>query len=120
MKQSPASIALLDRIDAAAMLHEVETWSAINTGTANLDGLAQQARVLADAFADLPGAVELVDPAPVTAIDAAGHEFAKPHGQHLVLRVRPQANRRALLRSEESRVGKERVRTGRSRGAPEH
>lgn len=97
MKQSPASTALLDRIDAAAMLRQVEAWCAINTGTANLAGLAVQARALADAFAVLPGDVELVDPAPVTAIDAAGNEFAKPHGQHLVLRVRPQAGRRVLL-----------------------
>src|SRR3546814_18349480 len=110
MKQSPASIALLDRIDAAAMLHEVETWSAINTGTANLDGLAQQARVLADAFADLPGAVEMVDPAPVTAIAEVGHDFATPHGPHSVLRVRPQATRRQLptrhKTPEKRRVGK--------------
>src|SRR3546814_6047509 len=99
MKQSPASTALLDRIDAAAMLRQVQDWSAINTGTANLDGLAQQARALAEAFAVLPGEVELIDPAPVTAIDAAGHEFAKPHGQHLVLRVRPQAHRREIGRA---------------------
>jgi glutamate carboxypeptidase len=41
--------------------------------------------------------VALVDPAPVTAIAADGSAFAKPHGQHLVVRVRPQANRRILL-----------------------
>ena len=86
-----------DTIDAAAMLDQVQTWCAINTGTANLDGLAKQADVLAEAFSVLPGEVELVDPAPVTAIASDGSEFAKPHGQHMVLRVRPQANRRILL-----------------------
>ncbi|MXP39392.1 hydrolase [Erythromicrobium ramosum] len=79
------------------MLAQVEAWSAINTGTANLSGLAQQAAALAQAFAVLPGTVELVDPAPVTAIAADGSAVQKPHGQHLVVRVRPQANRRILL-----------------------
>lgn len=82
---------------AAAMLAQVQAWSAINTGTANLVGLAEQAAALAEAFGALPGSVELVDPAPVTAIAADGSAFDKPHGQHLVVRVRPQANRRILL-----------------------
>lgn len=95
--QTSSAAALQERIDANAMLEQVQAWSAINTGTANLDGLAKQAGILAEAFSALPGEVELVDPAAVTAIDAAGHEFAKPHGQHLVLRVRPHANRRILF-----------------------
>jgi glutamate carboxypeptidase len=85
------------KIDAGAMLAQVQAWSAVNTGTANLAGLAEQAAMLGDAFAALPGQVELVDAAPVTAIAADGSEYAKPHGQHLVVRVRPQANRRILL-----------------------
>ena len=87
----------LEIIDAAAMLAQVQAWSAINTGTANLAGLAEQAAALADAFAVLPGTVELVDPVPVTAIAADGSEYAKPHGRHLLVRVRPTANRRILL-----------------------
>jgi glutamate carboxypeptidase len=79
------------------MLVQVRAWSAINTGTANLAGLAEQADALAGAFAVLPGTVALVDPAPVTAIAADGSAFDKPHGQHLLVRVRPQANRRILL-----------------------
>ncbi|MEP5938494.1 MAG: hydrolase [Erythrobacter sp.] len=94
---SPNPEAILSQIDAAAMLASVQKWCAINTGTANLDGLAEQASQLADAFAALPGEVSLVDPAQVTAIHSDGSEFSKPHGQHLVLRVRPQANRRILL-----------------------
>ena len=87
----------LTAIDSAAMLAQVEAWCAINTGTANLPGLAAQAAALAEAFAALPGTVELIDPAPVTAIAANGEGFDKPHGQHLVVRVRPQTNRRILL-----------------------
>lgn len=97
MKQTTASTAILERIDDAAMLAQVQAWSAVNTGTANLAGLAQQASMLAEAFAVLPGKIELVDPAPVTAIDAAGCEVERQHGRHMVLRVRPQANRRILL-----------------------
>ncbi|MCM0000697.1 MAG: hydrolase [Erythrobacter sp.] len=85
------------KFDSAAMLAQVQAWSALNTGTANLAGLANQAAMLAEAFAALPGTVELVDPAPVTAIAADGSAYDKPHGQHLVVRVRPQANRRILL-----------------------
>jgi glutamate carboxypeptidase len=87
----------LPAINAAAMLEQVEAWSAINTGTANLAGLASQAEALRAAFAVLPGEAVLVDPAPVTAIAADGAAFDKPHGQHLVVRVRPHANRRILL-----------------------
>ena len=94
---STQAAAVFDRIDAAAMLEQVRKWCAINTGTANLDGLAQQAGALAATFSGLPGEVSLLDPAEVTAINAGGSEFAKPHGQHLVLRVRPGANRRILL-----------------------
>ncbi len=87
----------IDNFDAAAMLGQVQDWCAINTGTGNLDGLARQANALADAFSALPGDVELVDAAPVTAMGSDGKEFDKLNGQHLILRVRPQANARILL-----------------------
>lgn len=95
--QTSDAASMLERIDPAVMLRQVEAWCAINTGTANLAGLSDQASALAEAFSALPGEVELVAPAPVTAIGSDGLEFEKPHGQHLVLRVRPQANRRILL-----------------------
>jgi len=97
MKPDMPAQALLDTIDADTMLGQVQDWAAINTGTANLDGLAQMAGVLADAFSALPGEIELVEPATVTAISAEGHEFEKPHGRHMVLRVRPEAERRFVL-----------------------
>ncbi len=87
----------LDKIDATAMLDQVQSWCAINTGTGHLEGLEKQATALAEAFSVLPGEVERVDPAPVTGIAADGSEFEKANGQHLVLRVRPTANRRILL-----------------------
>ncbi|WP_298303882.1 hydrolase [uncultured Erythrobacter sp.] len=93
----PTSQIATSDIDADTMLEQVFAWCAINTGTANLDGLARQADILAKAFSALPGEVEFVDPAPVTAVAADGTEFEKPHGKHMVLRVRPTANRRILL-----------------------
>ncbi|WP_324826859.1 hydrolase [Qipengyuania zhejiangensis] len=97
MKPDKTPAALLDMVDADTMLRDVQDWAAINTGTANIDGLDRMAGVLADAFSVLPGDVELVEPAPVTAIAADGREFEKPHGRHMVLRVRPQAERRFVL-----------------------
>lgn len=89
--------ALLDQVDPAPMLGQVQAWSAINTGTGNLPGLARQAAELADAFSALPGEAELEEAAPVSAITPSGEEAPVAYGQHLVLRVRPKAQRRFLL-----------------------
>ncbi|WP_228243413.1 hydrolase [Porphyrobacter sp. GA68] len=88
---------LAELIDAHAMLEQTQAWCAINTGTHNIAGLRQQAATLAEAFSALPGEVALIQPAPVTAIDAAGRAIDLDHGHHLVLSVRPAAERRLLL-----------------------
>lgn len=95
MTASPTHLAA--SIDGPAMLEQVQRWSAINTGTGNIKGLSEQAAVLADAFAALPGDVALAEPAPVTAIAPDGRAIDKAHGTHLVVRVRPDAGRRLLL-----------------------
>ncbi|MEQ1498759.1 MAG: hydrolase [Novosphingobium sp.] len=94
---STLETALLESVDAAPMLGQVKVWSAINTGTGNLAGLAQQAALLADAFAMLPGNLTLEAPAAINAVSAGGAEVPVEYGQHLVLRVRPDAQRRFLL-----------------------
>ena len=94
---SRTETAMAGRPDAAAMLAQVEAWSAIPSGTGNLAGLATQAEALAEAFASLPGELELVAPAPVEAVAANGALIEHSHGRHLVLRVRPGASRRYLL-----------------------
>src|SRR5690348_1542587 len=94
---SPAEEALVAAIDPAPMLAQVEAWSAINSGTGNLEGLARQAAALADAFAVLPGDLELRDPAPVESVSADGRIENRSHGRHLVCRVRANAARRVLL-----------------------
>ena len=82
---------------AAPMLAQVEAWASINSGSRNLDGLADVAALLGDAFAGLPGAVAMVDPAPVDAVDAAGKRFDLQHGRNLHLVVRPDAPVQLLL-----------------------
>jgi glutamate carboxypeptidase len=81
----------IEQAAATPMLDQVEAWAAINSGSRNLDGLKHVAAALADAFAALPGELELVDPDPVEAIDTRGKRVAVPHGQNLHLRVRPNA-----------------------------
>lgn len=94
---SPTESALLTGIDPPAMLAQVTVWSAINTGTGNLSGLATQAGLLADAFAALPGDVRLIDPARVEAVRPDGTLAPTDNGRHMVLSVRPDAPRRFLL-----------------------
>ena len=78
-----AEQAVLDRAASAPMLAQVEAWAAINSGTTNLDGLADLAGRLADAFSILPGTVALVDPDPVDSVDSKGHLTPIRRGQHL-------------------------------------
>ena len=94
---TPAEAALVANVDAAPMLDQVLAWSAVNTGTGNLAGLATYVAMLVDEFAALPGEISLVDPAKVGAVAADGREIEVAYGKHLVLRVRPTANRRFLL-----------------------
>lgn len=89
--------ALIDRIDPAAMLDQVERWAAVNSGTRNLPGLATMAGLLGDAFASLPGEIALVAPERVDAVAADGSVAELAHGRHLHLRVRPQAPVQMLL-----------------------
>jgi glutamate carboxypeptidase len=81
----------IERAAAEPMLDQVLDWSAINSGSRNLPGLERMAGVLADVFSALPGALELVDPAPVEAVDPAGRTIAMGHGRNLHLKVRPDA-----------------------------
>ena len=77
-----------ERAAAEPMLDQVLEWSAVNSGSRNLDGLKQMAATLADAFAALPGELKLLDPAPVETVTAAGETVALSHGQNLHLTVR--------------------------------
>ncbi len=94
---TPDEDALLAPIERAPIEARTLEWAKVNSGTANLDGLAAMADKLANAFAALPGEVALVEPGAVEKVDAKGHARPLAHGRHLVLRVRPEAQRRVLL-----------------------
>jgi glutamate carboxypeptidase len=82
---------LCERAAAEPMLDRTLAWAAVNSGSGNLSGLAAMANTLADSFSALPGKLELVDSAPVEAVDSAGKTIDLAHGQHLHLAVRPEA-----------------------------
>jgi glutamate carboxypeptidase len=83
--------ACVEQAMAEDMLRQVEAWSAINSGSRNLNGLEAMIGELSGAFSELPGELRFVDPAPVEAIDAAGKPYQVPHGRNLHLTVRPTA-----------------------------
>lgn len=87
----------LDRAGDAPMLSQVERWAAVNSGTGNLAGLSEVAGMLADGFATLPGDVRLVEPEPVESVTASGQVQTVQRGNHLHLRVRPDAAVHVLL-----------------------
>ncbi|MCH8684264.1 hydrolase [Pedomonas mirosovicensis] len=91
--------AALDWIDGQsnAMIDTVRRWSAINSGSRNLAGLARMADVLREAFAPLGGDLRLVDPAPAHAVTADGRLAPLEHGRILRLSKRPEAPIRVLL-----------------------
>ena len=94
---SPAERACVEHAEAEPMLDQVLAWSAVNSGSRNLDGLARMAGLLGDAFSALPGEPELIDPAPVEAVDSSGSVHSVAHGRNLRLKVRPQAAVQILL-----------------------
>lgn len=83
--------AVLDRAMATPMIDQVLCWSAINSGSHNLAGLARMAEALADDFSSLPGTLQLLDPEPATHIDPNGKPRRAEHGRNLLLTVRPTA-----------------------------
>ncbi len=89
--------AAVEAAEAAPMLAQVEAWALINSGSRNLDGLGDVAALLSDALAGLPGELNMLDPAPVGAVDAAGKTYEIEHGRNLHLIVRPEAPVQLLL-----------------------
>ena len=81
----------VERCEGEPMLAQVEQWSAINSGSRNLAGLAKTAGILADAFSSLPGELRLLDPSPVDAMGADGALAPLEHGRNLHMKVRPEA-----------------------------
>lgn len=89
--------AAVDHCASAPMLDQVIAWASVNSGSRNLAGLDHVARLLAEAFAPLPGVLDLEEPAPVEAITADGSLEPVAHGANLRLKVRPEAPVQLLL-----------------------
>src|SRR5687767_12618102 len=97
MGLSSAEREAIERCAAEPMLDQVRAWAAINSGSRNLDGLEKMAAIYAEAFAALPGALELRPPAAVEAMAADGSLETVEHGRNLHVRVRPEAPVQLLL-----------------------
>ncbi len=79
------------------MRETILEWSAINSGTANLDGLGRVAAAVLPRFEAAGFDAQTIPPGEVTAIDQDGKESAIERGPVHVLSANPQANRRVLM-----------------------
>jgi glutamate carboxypeptidase len=82
---------------APSRIDLLRRWSAINSGTYNLSGLATMCDALRDSFAHLGAREELHDLAPAESVDAGGHVVRQPLGRALRLVKRSGAARRVFL-----------------------
>ncbi len=85
------------RVATQPMLAQVERWSAVNSGTRNLAGLAEVAALLVEAFGALPGEIGLVAGDTAESVGTDGVVTTLDHGRHLHLVVRPAAPVQLLL-----------------------
>lgn len=93
---SAAEAVVLAQIDPETMIERTLAWSAINSGSRNLTGLAAMADALEPVLGAL-GRVTRVAPTPVDAVDASGVSRPLAHGDNLHLVVGPDAPVRVLL-----------------------
>jgi len=87
----------LERAADAPLLDQTRQWAAINSGSANLDGLKTVAGELADAFSALPGELALRAPGPSEIVQGDGSVVTRQTGDNLHLAVRPEAPVQILL-----------------------
>jgi glutamate carboxypeptidase len=91
--------AALACIDASAdeMLERVERWSAIGSGTYDVEGLASMADELVAAFAPLGAEIRRVPVEPQEAVDERGEIVHRPLGDAVSVVKRPDVPLRVLL-----------------------
>ena len=80
-----------------AMIEQLIRLARINSGSANLEGLAAMAEALRPSLAGLGAAPDLLDPTSAEAIDAQGNVTPQVRGRNLRLTVRPEAPLQVLL-----------------------
>ncbi|MBL8548147.1 MAG: hydrolase [Hyphomonadaceae bacterium] len=84
---------LLERLDGEgeSLVARAEAWSAINSGSFELPGLAAMRVTLLDAIAELPAPPEVVDLKPSQRVRPDGEVMDVEHGASIRARVRPDA-----------------------------
>ncbi|QLC21351.1 hydrolase [Parasphingopyxis sp. CP4] len=87
----------LEKAADGPMLDQTQRWAQINSGSTNLAGLKTVAGELADAFASLPGELELADPVSGEIVQPDGTVIERETGKNLHLTVRPDAPVQVLL-----------------------
>lgn len=91
-----AALATIDgRQDA--MTERTMRWSAINSGTTNLEGLATMADEVVEAFTDAGFEAERIAPIPFTEVNDKGDVVDVIRGEACVFRTNKGANRRILM-----------------------
>ena len=85
------------RTQQSTMIALTERWSAINSGSYNLEGLRTMRASLAEAFSALGGTAEVLPLAPITQINAAGETITIEMAEALTIRKRPEAKLQILL-----------------------
>src|SRR5262245_13965582 len=85
--------AALDALDAEAdaLIARTMAWSAINSGSREIDGLARMRAALLDAASSLPGTIEAVALAGTERVNARGDLETVTHAEAIRVRVRPEA-----------------------------
>jgi glutamate carboxypeptidase len=84
---------LLERLDGEgpSLASRAEAWSAINSGSFELKGLAEMRGLLLNAVSDLPAAPQVVALTPSKRVGADGEVTDIEHGASIRVRVRPEA-----------------------------
>lgn len=89
----------LDWLDSQRehMVFLTESWSRINSGSYNIDGVRAMRTALADNFSWLGGVQEILPLAPLKSVDTKGQEIAIPIAEALRITKRPEASIQILL-----------------------
>ena len=81
----------------SAMVDRVIEWSHVNSGSRNMDGLAEMETRILEAFKPLNPEVELIDLPDGELVNNAGEVVTVPNARCIRLLKRPNANRRVLM-----------------------
>ena len=94
----------------AAMLELIVRLCNQNSGTLNLEGVAQVCELLLEAFSPLGGNVSLIDTEPQQVVDDRGQLTTQQLGKIIHITKRPEAKRKVMLCIHMDTVYREQVR----------